>query len=74
MFQQKIAMGNKGFPWTYSESRADVDYSKGICPIAETYHDKRFLNLELAELSLDLREIYMIVEAFKKVWRNLDKL
>lgn len=74
MFQQKIAMGNKGFPWTYSESRPDVDYSKGICPIAETYHDKRFLNLELAELSLDPQEIHMIVDAFKKVWSNLDKL
>ena len=74
MFQKKIAMGNKGFPWTYSESRADIDYSKGICPVAEKYHDERFLNLELAELSLDIREIKMIVEAFKKVWNNLDKL
>ena len=68
IFQEKIAMGDKGFPGSYSESRSDIDYSKGICPVAERYHDKLFLNLELAELSLDLREVAMIVEAFRKVW------
>lgn len=74
IFQEKIAMGDKGFPWSYSESRSDIDYSKGICPVAERYHDKLFLNLELAELSLDLREVAMIVEAFRKVWSNLHQL
>lgn len=74
IFQKKIAMGNKGFPWTYLESRIDVNYSKGICPVAESYHDDLFLNLELAELSLDLQEISMIVEAFRKVWSNLDQI
>lgn len=74
IFQKKIAMGNKGFPWSYSESRSDIDYSKGICPVAEKYHEELFLNLELAELSLDLREINLIVEAFRKVWANLDQL
>ena len=74
MFQNKIAMGSQGFPWSYSESRKSVNYSKGICPIAENYHDKVFLNLELAELSLDLSEIHMIVDAFQKIWQQLDLL
>lgn len=74
MFQQKIAMGPHGFPWIYPGSRTDVDYDKGICPVAELYHDELFLNLELAELSLDLREIRMIVEAFRKVWSNLEQI
>ena len=74
IFQKKIAMGNKGFPWSYSKSRSDIDYNKGICPVAEQYHEELFLNLELAELSLDLREINMIVEAFRKVWANLNTL
>ena len=74
IFQKKIAMGNKGFPWSYSESRSDIKYDKGICPIAEQYHEELFLNLELAELSLDLREINMIVKAFRKVWANLNTL
>lgn len=74
MFQQKIAMGADGFPWTYTKSRSDIKYNKGICPIAELYHDEQFLNLELAQLSLQLEEIEMIVEAFKKVWSNLNLL
>ena len=74
IFQQKIAIGHKGFPWSHSDSRQDVVYTKGICPVAERYHDDLFLNLELAELSLDLREILMIVDAFQKVWENLEVL
>lgn len=74
IFQEKIAIGNKGFPWSHPDSRSDVVYRKGICPIAERYHDERFLNLELAELSLDLREIHMIVTAFRKVWASLPLL
>lgn len=74
IFQKKIAMGNMGFPWNYSESRSDINYDKGICPVAEQYHEELFLNLELAELSLDLRETSMIVDAFKKVWSNLNTL
>jgi len=74
IFQKKIAMGNMGFPWSYSESRSDIDYDKGICPVAEQYQEELFLNLELDELSLDLREINMIVDAFRKVWDNLNEL
>ena len=74
MYQNKIALGNKGFPWTYKYSRKEVNYNKGICPIAETYHDNSFLNLELAELSLTREESKKIVLAFKKVWKNFELL
>ena len=73
-YQNKMAIGGEGFPWTYSDSRKDINYQKGICPVAEKYHDELFLNLELAELSLDLHEIEMIIAAFQKVWANLHLL
>lgn len=38
MYQQKIAYGSKGFPWTSDICRRDVSYHKGICPVAERLH------------------------------------
>ena len=51
-----------------------LSYKKCICPIAEEYHDHLFLNLELAELSLEKEELELIILAFQKVWKNLDLL
>ena len=72
LFNKHINLNAKIIP--FSGFEMPVNYSKGICPIAESYHDKLFLNLELAELSLDLSEIHMIVDAFQKVWSQLDLL
>ncbi len=73
-FQKKIAYGSKGFPWTFSESRKNINYSKGICPIAETFHDKTFLGFELCLFELSDNDIKNIGEAFRKVWKNLKNL
>ena len=35
IFQQKIAYGTGGFPWSISERNSEISYAKGICPIAE---------------------------------------
>ena len=32
MYQQKIAYGSRGFPWTSDICHRDVGYAKGICP------------------------------------------
>ena len=40
MFQKKIAFGNKGIPWKSEFYKGMVNYNKGICPVAEEYHEK----------------------------------
>ena len=74
MYQNKIALGDKGFPWTYIDSRKDIDYSKGICPVAEDYQDNKLLNLLSCLFVLDDEEISLITKAFQKVWKNLERL
>ncbi len=74
MYQKKIAYGSSGFPWTAEFYKGDVVYEKGICSVAESMNDKKFLNIGLGLIKLDHAKCRNIVTAFKKVWNNLDEL
>ena len=73
-FQKKIAYGSQGFPWTYEKSRKDINYDKGICPIAEKLHSESFLGIEICDFDLSIEDIEKIGYAFSKVWNNLNEL
>jgi perosamine synthetase len=72
MYQKKIAYGTSGFPWNLCER--EINYHKGICPTAETLHDKTFLGLALCMYHFSEDDIDQIIEAFQKVWENLSTL
>lgn len=72
LFQKKIAYGSKGFPWTAFDSQAN--YDKGICPVAEKLHDTSFLGLAMCLYDYTNEDISLILEAFRKVWDNMDEL
>jgi len=74
MYQHKIAYGSKGFPWTSDICRRDVNYQKGICPVAETLHDKTFLGYEMCLNDLSDEDVDLLVAAFRKVWDQLASL
>jgi len=74
MYQNKQAYGKLGFPWKSEFTQRDIDYSKGICPIAEKLHDETFLGLEMCLHSYNKESIELLVGAFKKVWDNLKDL
>ena len=74
MYQDQIAYGSKGFPWSSDICQRDVDYSKGICPVAEGLHDESFMGIEICRLELTNEDVDLIIEAFKKVWNNFSKL
>lgn len=74
LYQKKIAFGSKGFPWTSDICRRDVDYRKGICPVAETLNDETYLGFGMCVYDLDAQNIAQIVGAFRKVWYHLDRL
>ena len=72
MYQQKIAYGSKGFPWTIAHR--EVDYRKGICPVAEHLQDYNYLGIELCLHEFNHPEIDLMIAAFEKVWNNLELL
>lgn len=74
VFQRKIAYGTRGFPWTSDICKRDVDYSKGICPVAEELNDSTFLGFGICAYDLGEQDVDLIVQAFKKVWANLHQL
>lgn len=72
IFQKKIAYGSKGFPWSSDICKRDVDYSKGICPVAEELNDSTYLGLGMCVYDLSDEDVNLIVTAFRKVWAALE--
>lgn len=74
IYQQKIAYGTSGFPWTSAVCHRDVDYKKGICPVAEKLHDETFMSFAICAFEFSDKEIDLVISAFEKVWDNLNEL
>jgi len=74
IYQKKIAYGTQGFPWIKPIYQGNVNYKKGICPIAEKLHDETFFNIEICVYDYSKEDIDFIIQAFTKVWENLDQL
>jgi dTDP-4-amino-4,6-dideoxygalactose transaminase len=74
MYQQKMAYGSRGFPWTSDICHRDVDYRYGICPVAEELQEKSFLGFAMCLNDLEDEDVDLIVEAFRKVWTLMDEL
>lgn len=72
MYQKKIAYGSHGFPWSSDICKRDVQYTKGICPVAEKLHDQTYLGYEMCLNELDDSDVDLIIAAFKKVWNFLE--
>jgi perosamine synthetase len=74
IYQRKIAHGSKGFPWSADFYKGNVDYSKGICPVAEELQDETYFAIEMCVHQYTVKETDLIIRAFHKVWDNMDKL
>lgn len=74
MFQNKIAYGSNGFPWTSDICHRDINYAKGICPVAEKLHNETYLGFSMCLHDLSDEDVEHIAQAFIKVWMNLDQL
>lgn len=74
MYQERIAYGSKGFPWTQDIYKGQVSYDKGICPVAESLHDHNFLGIEFCLHEYSDNQVDLITQAFHKVWRHLADL
>jgi perosamine synthetase len=74
VYQQKIAYGSKGFPWASDICRREVNYQKGICPVAERLHESTYLGFAMCMHELADEEVDLIGRAFWKVWDQMDSL
>lgn len=63
MFQKKIAMGGKGFPF----SSSGVSYTKGMCPVTERLHVKEVIQFQPVSWVLSDAQTAQVIDAFRKV-------
>ena len=71
IYQNKIAYGRKHFPWSMFKSK--VNYKKGICPVAEQLHAKKFWGILICSYDFSERDIKEISKIIKKTWYSLLK-
>ncbi len=69
IFQQKIAIGKNGYPFSGS-----VPYAEGICPVAERLYEKELFHHEFMRPPATRADLDDVVAAFKKVYDNKDEL
>lgn len=74
LFRNKIAYGSKGFPWNSPYCTSDMRYGPGLCPVAEKLHNETFLGINVCMNELPPADTALIIEAFRKVWGQLDQL
>ena len=73
IFTELCAYGTGSFPWSLRQDR-NFAYGLGTCPVAEELHDETFLGLAVCLHQLPNEDVAEIVDAFQKVWSNLDQL
>jgi perosamine synthetase len=74
MYQQRIAHGTRGFPWTGGLWRGEVSYERGICPVTERLYESDLLLLDVCRVPLTTRDVDDVADAFEKLLDNLDRL
>jgi len=74
LYQKKIAFGSKGFPWKSDLCKRSIDYSKGICPVAEKLNESSFVGFSMCLHRLKEKDVNLVAKAFTKVWSNLQSL
>ena len=74
MYQKQMAYGSRGFPWTAEFCRRQVDYRKGICPVAEGLNDTTYMGFAICLFDLSDDDVDALGRAFHKVWCNIPAL
>lgn len=74
MYQERIAFGKDGFPFTYSGYKGQVDYSLGICPVTERMHYNELIFTNICHANCSRKDLQDFVMAIKKVTDNCSEL
>lgn len=74
LYQQKVAYGRDGCPWTCGRHNGDVTYAKGICPVTEKMYEDVLITHELMRPPMTKDDLDDVVAAFWKGWENREEI
>lgn len=70
-YQQRIAFGKDGFPFTYPAYKGKVDYSRGICPVAEHMWYRELMHTNICHAGVSMNDLNDLIVAIKKIIDNI---
>ena len=73
-YQQRIAFGNGGFPFTYQGYKGTVSYSPGICPVAEKMHFEELMYTNICHANITRQDLDDFIAGFEKVVNNVTSI
>lgn len=74
LFQQKIAFGSKGYPFSSPLYKGAAQYEVGICPVAEQLFDSGYIGTEMMRPGMEKADLDDVLEAFHKVYEGREQL
>jgi dTDP-4-amino-4,6-dideoxygalactose transaminase len=74
LFQEKIAYGSKGFPFSEISLNKKNNYAKGLCPVTEQMHEKELFFHELMHSAMERNDLNDLYESFLKVWNYREEI
>lgn len=74
LFQQRIAFGRDGYPFTLAHPSALATYAPESCPVAERLHDATLFTSDLMLPGYTRVDLNDVVAAFEKVWTHRGEL
>jgi len=74
MYQNKIAYGEKGCPFSCPLYEGAVSYEEGLCPMTERIENNEMMAFHLGKYDLSNSDIDRASESIRKVVENLDKV
>jgi dTDP-4-amino-4,6-dideoxygalactose transaminase len=74
VYQQRVAYGTMGCPFSCPYYKGTVNYEKGICPVTERMHYEELIHTNVCHANTTRRDLEDVVVAFDKVLEHVDEL
>jgi perosamine synthetase len=73
-YQQRIAFGKDGFPFTYPGYKGTVHYEPGLCPVAERMYYRELMYTNICRAGVTDRDLDDFISALEKVAENIGEV
>lgn len=74
LYQKRITYGRKGCPFTCSYYQGKVNYTRGLCPVAERMHFEELITTTTCHAGIRQKDLDDVVVAFRKILSSLNEL
>ncbi|PKL70351.1 MAG: DegT/DnrJ/EryC1/StrS family aminotransferase [Methanomicrobiales archaeon HGW-Methanomicrobiales-1] len=74
VYQQRIAFGKNGFPFTYEGYKGTLNYKKGLCPVTELMHYTEVMTTNICHANITQEDLNNVLEAFEKIFNHIQEL